>query len=188
MLQICFSSDFQVEKKVLALESIWIVKSGFTHEVYFSAYNLTSSEPLLPFYLIGSTMPIFISHYYSNTFGKVSKSARKNPQSSIFNWITVQKITKTSLFFYVFISPILSNLFGFLSMLLIKKWFIEIVFVYLLVGHTHEKVDGMLFAKIGRLKKTVKCETPEKFKPFVAKAFKHTPWNPHVDENLMVWD
>jgi hypothetical protein len=47
--------------------------------------------------------------------------------------------------------------------------------VYLLVGHTHKKVDGMVFAKIGKLKKTQKCEIPAKFKSFVAKAFKHTP-------------
>jgi hypothetical protein len=44
--------------------------------------------------------------------------------------------------------------------LLIKKWFTEIVLVYFLVGHSHEKVNGMLFAKIGKLKKTQKCEIP----------------------------
>jgi hypothetical protein len=59
--------------------------------------------------------------------------------------------------------------------LLIKKWFTEIVLVYLPMGHTHEKVDGMLFTKIRKPKKTQKCETPAKFKSFVAKAFKHTP-------------
>jgi hypothetical protein len=36
--------------------------------------------------------------------------------------------------------------------------------------------------------KTQKCETPVKFKSFMAKAFKHTPWNPEVDENMLVWD
>jgi hypothetical protein len=88
----------------------------------------------------------------------------------------------------LFLITFFSNLFGFLSVLLIKKWFTEIVLVYLPVGHTHEKVDGMLFAKIGKLKKTQKCETPAKFKSFVAKAFKRTPWNPEVDENMLVWD
>jgi hypothetical protein len=72
--------------------------------------------------------------------------------------------------------------------LLIKKWFIELVLAYLPVGHIHEKIDGMLFAKIGKLKKTQKCETPSKFKSFVAKAFKCTSWNPEVDENILVWD
>jgi hypothetical protein len=28
----------------------------------------------------------------------------------------------------------------------------------------------------------------EKFKSFVAKAFKRTLWNPEVDENMLVWD
>jgi hypothetical protein len=56
--------------------------------------------------------------------------------------------------------------------LLIKKWFTEIVLDYFPMGHTHEKVDGMLFAKIRKLKKTQKCETPVKFKSFVTKAFK----------------
>jgi hypothetical protein len=69
-----------------------------------------------------------------------------------------------------------------------KKWFTEIVLVYLLMGHTHEKVDGMLFAKIGKLKKTQKCKTQAKFKSFVAKAFKHTHLNPEVDKNMLVWD
>jgi hypothetical protein len=59
-------------------------------------------------------------------------------------------------------------------MLLIKKGFTEIVLVHFLVGHTHEKVDGMLFAKIRKLKKTQKCETQAKFKSCVAKAFKYT--------------
>jgi hypothetical protein len=72
--------------------------------------------------------------------------------------------------------------------LLIKKWFTEIVLVYLPVGHTHEKIDGMLFAKIKKLKKTQKCKTLAKFKSFVAKAFTHTPWNPEVDKNMLVWD
>jgi hypothetical protein len=40
--------------------------------------------------------------------------------------------------------------------LLIKKWFTEIVLVYLPVGHTYELVDGILFAKIRKLKKTQK--------------------------------
>jgi hypothetical protein len=52
------------------------------------------------------------------------------------------------------------------------------------MGHIHEKVDGMLFAKIGKLKKTPKCKTPAKFKSFVAKA-KYS--NPEVDKNMLVW-
>jgi hypothetical protein len=56
------------------------------------------------------------------------------------------------------------------------------------MGHTHEKVDGMLFAKVGKLKKTQKCKPLAKFKSFVAKAFKCTLWNPEVDENMLVWD
>jgi hypothetical protein len=86
------------------------------------------------------------------------------------------------------LSSFFSNLFGFLSVLLIKKWFTEIVLVYLPVGHTYKKVDGILFAKIGKLKKTQKCETLAKFKSFVVKAFKCTPWNPEVDKNMLVWD
>jgi hypothetical protein len=73
-------------------------------------------------------------------------------------------------------------------MLLIKKWFTEIVLVYFLVGYTYKKVDGIVFAKIGKLKKTQRCETLAKFKSFVAKAFKCTPWNPEVDKNMLVWD
>jgi hypothetical protein len=46
----------------------------------------------------------------------------------------------------LFLITFFSNLFGFLSVLLIKKWFTEIILIYLPVGHTHEKVDGMLFA------------------------------------------
>jgi hypothetical protein len=72
--------------------------------------------------------------------------------------------------------------------LLIKKWFTEIVLVYLPMGHTYDKVDRMMFAKIRKLKKTQKCETPAKFKSFVAKAFKRTLWNPEVNEHVLVWD
>jgi hypothetical protein len=64
----------------------------------------------------------------------------------------------------------------------------KIVLVYLPMSHTHEKVDGILFIKIGKLKKTQKCETPAKFKFFVVKAFKHTLWNPEIDKNILVWD
>jgi hypothetical protein len=56
--------------------------------------------------------------------------------------------------------------------LLTKKWFRDIYWVYLPVGHKHEKVDGILFARIRTLKKTEKCETPEKLPSFIAKAFK----------------
>jgi hypothetical protein len=79
-------------------------------------------------------------------------------------------------------------LFGFLSFISYKKWFKEIYVVYLPVGHTHEKVDGILFARIGQLKKTEKCETPEKFQSFVTKAFKKSPIKPQVDRNMLVWD
>jgi hypothetical protein len=66
--------NFKVKKEVLACESVWIVKSSFAYEVYFFyTFKLTSSEPLLPFYLIGSTMPTFISPCYLNIFGKVSR-------------------------------------------------------------------------------------------------------------------
>jgi hypothetical protein len=56
------------------------------------------------------------------------------------------------------------------------------------VGHTHEKVDGILFARLGKLKKTEKCETPEKFQSFVTKAFKRSPIKPEVDQNMLVWN
>jgi hypothetical protein len=55
-------------------------------------------------------------------------------------------------------------------MLLIKKWFIEIVLVYLPVGHTHEKVDRMLFAKIGKLKDP-KMRNSGKIQVFCGKSF-----------------
>jgi hypothetical protein len=63
---------------------------------------------------------------------------------------------------------------GFFCFLLTKKWFQDIYLVYLLVGHTHEKVDGIFFARIETLKKTKKCETPEKLPSFVTKAFKQS--------------
>jgi hypothetical protein len=98
------------------------------------------------------------------------------------------KDNKNQFVIYFVLITFFSSLFGFLSVLLIKQWFTKIVLVYLSVGHIHEKVDGMLFTKMGNLKKTQKCETPAKFKSFMAKAFKHTPWNPEVDENMLVWD
>jgi hypothetical protein len=60
--------------------------------------------------------------------------------------------------------------------------------VYLPVGHTHKKVDGVLFARIGKLKKFEKCKIPEKFRAFVAKAFCKSPLKPDFDENMLVWD
>jgi hypothetical protein len=49
---------------------------------------------------------------------------------------------------------------------------VYIYLVYLLVRHMHEKVDRILFARIGTLKQTEKCKTPKKFPSFVAKALK----------------
>jgi hypothetical protein len=46
----------------------------------------------------------------------------------------------------------------------------------------------IIIAKIRKLKKTQKCKTPAKFKSFVAKALKCTPWNPEVNENVLDWD
>jgi hypothetical protein len=45
--------NFKVKKEVLAFESVWIVKSCFAYEVYFYTFKLISSEPLLPFTLLG---------------------------------------------------------------------------------------------------------------------------------------
>jgi hypothetical protein len=75
--------NFKVKKEFLAFESVWIVKLCFAYEVYFYTFKLTSSEPLLPFYLIGSTIPTFISLCYSNIFGKISRSVLINPPSFI---------------------------------------------------------------------------------------------------------
>jgi hypothetical protein len=52
----------------------------------------------------------------------------------------------------------------------------------------HEKVDGVLFAQIRKLKKFEKCKTPKKFRAFVAKAFHKSPLKPDLDENMLVWD
>jgi hypothetical protein len=41
------------------------------------------------------------------------------------------------------------------------------------VGYTHEKVNGILFAHFGQLKKTEKCKTPKEFQSFITKAFKN---------------
>jgi hypothetical protein len=38
------------------------------------------------------------------------------------------------------------------------------------------------------LKKFEKCETYEKFRAFVAKAFRKSPLKPDFDENMLVWD
>jgi hypothetical protein len=88
---VCFKSasnffNFKVKKEVLAFESVWIVKSCFVYEVYFFyTFKLTPSELLLPFYLIESTMPMFISPCYLDIFGKVSRSLPINPPTFIFN-------------------------------------------------------------------------------------------------------
>jgi hypothetical protein len=39
------------------------------------------------------------------------------------------------------------------------------------VGHAHEKVDGMLFAKIGKLKKDPKMRNSSKIQVFCGKSF-----------------
>jgi hypothetical protein len=78
---------------------------------------------------------------------------------------------------------------GFLGKILWKKWFKDIYLVYLPVGHTHEKVDGVLFSQIGKLKKFEKCvHSPEKFRAFIAKAFRKSPLKPDLDENMLVWE
>jgi hypothetical protein len=72
--------NFKVKKEVLAFESIWIVKSCFAYEVYFYTFKLISSEPLLPFYLIGSTMPMFVSLcYFKYLWKSIKKYANKPP-------------------------------------------------------------------------------------------------------------
>jgi hypothetical protein len=52
----------------------------------------------------------------------------------------------------------------------------------------HEKVDGAVFARIEKLKKFEKCETPEKSQAFVAKAFHKSPLKLDLYENMLVWD
>jgi hypothetical protein len=52
-------------------------------------------------------------------------------------------------------------LFSFLSIVVKKRWFKEILISYLMVGHTHEKVNLDLFATVGNLKKIKNCPTPE---------------------------
>jgi hypothetical protein len=51
---------------------------------------------------------------------------------------------------------------------------------------THEKVDGVLFTQIRKLKKFEKCETPEKFRAFVAKSFCKSPLKPDLNKNMLV--
>jgi hypothetical protein len=43
--------------------------------------------------------------------------------------------------------------------------------IFLLVGHTHKKVDRDLFAIIGFLKKLKNCKTLDKFPKVVLKGF-----------------
>jgi hypothetical protein len=50
------------------------------------------------------------------------------------SWWKPSWAIKTSLLFILFLITFFSNLFGFLSVLLIKKWFTEIVLVYLPMG------------------------------------------------------
>ena len=67
-----------------------------------------------------------------------------------------------------------------------KKWFDTIELIYLPVGHTHEKCDGILFGPIGRLKKTHQIYTPEDFPKFASKAFQRLP--PVLTSDIFVWD
>ncbi len=69
-----------------------------------------------------------------------------------------------------------------------KKWFKDILIFYLIVGHTHEKVDRDLFATIGNLKKVKDCPTPEKFPGFVSKSFTKTNQKPLFRPNPLFWN
>jgi hypothetical protein len=64
-------------------------------------------------------------------------------------------------------------LFSFLSIVVKKRWFKEILISYLMVGHMHETVNWDLFATVRNLKKIKNCPIPEKF-PFVGKSFTKT--------------
>jgi hypothetical protein len=80
-------------------------------------------------------------------------------------------------------------LFSFLSIVVKKRWFKEILISYLMVGHTHEKVDRDLFATVGNLKKIKNCPTPKKFPSFVGKSFTKCPQKPvfHLDPLFWNW-
>jgi hypothetical protein len=121
-----------------------------------------------------------------NIFGKVSRSVPNKPPILYLQLDNCTKDNKNQFVIYFVFNHLFQQLVWVFECAPDKKVVPEIVLVYLPVGH--EKVDRMLFTKIGKLKKTQKCETPAKFKSFVAKAFKCTPWNPEVDKNMLVWD
>jgi hypothetical protein len=79
-------------------------------------------------------------------------------------------------------------LFSFLSIVVKKTWFKEILISYLMVGHTHEKVDWDLFAMVGNLKKINNCAIPEKFPSFVGKSFTKCPQQPVFRSDPLFWN
>ena len=100
----------------------------------------------------------------------------------------MEKITRTSIIFQIFLLIINRWLFAFLSVLIYKKWFNEIILTYLSVDHTHEKVDRDLFAPIGTKKRVRNCETPPDFTSMIKACFKRNRRVPSVDYQPKVWD
>jgi hypothetical protein len=60
--------------------------------------------------------------------------------------------------------------------------------IFLLVGHTHEKVDRDLFTIFGFLKTLKNCETPNKFPKFVLKGFQKSLHKPNFHKDPLFWD
>ena len=79
-------------------------------------------------------------------------------------------------------------LFAFLSVVIKKGWFTEIILIYLPVGYTHEKVDRDLFAPLGNIKKIRKCETAADFPDLTTHAFRKCNWKPTLTSDIFVWD
>lgn len=117
----------------------------------------------------------------------MSCCSTQDHQFSIYNLITVAGIIRTSKCKKT-LTLILRWLFGFLCILVKKLWFTEIILLFLPVGHTHEKVDRDLFAPLGNVKKTLKCETKDDFPNFTRHAFRHCRNKPKLESNVHVWD
>ena len=79
-------------------------------------------------------------------------------------------------------------LFGFMNQLIALDWFERIEIYFLKPGHSHDMVDALCFAPMGKkARETYTYWTPDQFlNEFIPKAFRGT--KPNILEPVLVWD
>jgi hypothetical protein len=79
-------------------------------------------------------------------------------------------------------------LFGFISHLIELGWFDRVEIYFLKPGHSHDMVDALCFAPLGKkARETYTFWTPDEFLTFIDKAFAHRK-KPLILDPVVVWD